>query len=428
MPLLSLYDSAADSVDMLNIEQVVSTAGDGILKDDSVCALEIREYFSKISTEKIALYIDHCLSVSFNRSGLVLQDLVNELGRRLDYRVTNGRYQGVQGQVGFDGLWLSPEQHTLIVEVKTTDAYRISLDALSNYRSKLSEQSKITSQSSILIIVGRQDTGELEAQIRGSRHAWDIRVISAEALIKLVLLKENTESDETGLKMRSLLTPIEYTRLDRMVDVMFTTAVDLEDDSELSHQAVEGASTTDLPSASAPSVLKQKIAAKSAWEFTDSQLLQAKREDMVKALARFESTNLIRKSRALYWNTEHSVRAACTVSKRYTGKNQAPYWYAYHPQWDAFLGEVDKGYFVLGCMDRSTAFAIPHKTISKLLPLLNTTDKNPRGTYWHIHLVEQASGLAIAVPKGEPISLKPFEIVLARFDGTQKHVNAPAES
>jgi len=35
----------------------------------------------------------------------------------------------------------------------------------------------------VLIVVGRQDTGELEAQIRGSRHAWDIRLISAEALL-----------------------------------------------------------------------------------------------------------------------------------------------------------------------------------------------------------------------------------------------------
>jgi len=66
---------------------------------------------------------------------------------------------------------------------------------------------------------GPRDTGELEAQVRGSRHAWDIRLISADALVKLTQLKENTEGTETGRKIRSLLTPMEYTRLDQMIDV-----------------------------------------------------------------------------------------------------------------------------------------------------------------------------------------------------------------
>lgn len=108
-----------------------------------------------MSTDKIAQYVDHCLSVPFAKSGMALQDLVNELGRRLDYMVTNGRYQGVQGQIGFDGLWLSPEAHTLIVEVKTTDAYRLSLDTLAKYRAKLAEVGKLSNESSILIVVGR---------------------------------------------------------------------------------------------------------------------------------------------------------------------------------------------------------------------------------------------------------------------------------
>jgi hypothetical protein len=55
---------------------------------------------------------------------------MNELGRRLDYKVTNGRYQGTTNSIGFEWIWLSPEGQTLIVEVKTTDAYRISLDTL----------------------------------------------------------------------------------------------------------------------------------------------------------------------------------------------------------------------------------------------------------------------------------------------------------
>jgi hypothetical protein len=39
----------------------------------------------------------------------------NELGRRLDYTITNGRYQGTTNAIGFDGLWTSPDGHAIIL-------------------------------------------------------------------------------------------------------------------------------------------------------------------------------------------------------------------------------------------------------------------------------------------------------------------------
>jgi hypothetical protein len=49
-------------------------------------------------------YMEGCLARGFNKSGAVLQDLVNELGRRLDYQVENGLYQGRPNAIGFDGV------------------------------------------------------------------------------------------------------------------------------------------------------------------------------------------------------------------------------------------------------------------------------------------------------------------------------------
>src|SRR5207253_1833076 len=108
---------------------------------------------------------------NFTKSGMVLQDLVNELGRRLDYSVRNGRYQGTTKEIGYDGIWVSPEKHAIVAEVKTTDAYRISLETIASYRNRLLVDREITNPCSMLIVVGRQDTGDLEAQVRGSRHA-----------------------------------------------------------------------------------------------------------------------------------------------------------------------------------------------------------------------------------------------------------------
>lgn len=401
MPLLALWSSNRDAVGEFTVEQVVATAGDGALRDGSVCSHELRTYLSQVLTPKIAIYVEQCLGSSINKGGLILQDLVNELGRRLDYQVTNGRYQGTVNHIGYDGIWLSPEGHAIVVEIKTTDAYRLSLDTLAGYRDRLAAAGDIAGPSSVLIVVGRQDTGELEAQIRGSRHAWDIRLISAEALLKLVQLKESADGAETNRKIRSLLTPVEYTRLDRMVDVMFTTATD-----------VEASAIADVDATTEPRVVDAEPAVeKGSWEFTNSSLLQAKRESIISSLGRSERTTLIRKSRALYWSADRSVRAACSISKRYLKRNAYPYWYAYHPIWDEFLAEANRSLFVLGCMDLDIAFAIPRAELISKLEALNTTTKDDGTHYWHIHIVEREAGhYALALPKlGDVMPLDPFK-------------------
>ncbi len=228
MPLIALWESNSAVVDEFSIEQVVATAGNGELKDGSLCSTELRSFLAQVSTPKLASYVERCLSSGFLKSGMVLQDLINELGRRLDFSVVNGRYQGTTNAVGFDGIWKSTEGRSIVIEVKPTDAYRISLDRIAEYRDKLVTTGHISKFSSILIVVGREDTGELEAQVRGSRHAWDIRLLSTEALLKLVQLKENAEDVVTGKKIRELLFPMEYTRLDQIIDVMFTTATDVQ--------------------------------------------------------------------------------------------------------------------------------------------------------------------------------------------------------
>jgi hypothetical protein len=124
---------------------------------------------------------------------------------------------------------LSNEQEiqcrTVVVEVKTTDAYRIDLQKIANYRRELIASNQLSEdQSSILLVVGRQDTGDLEAQIRGSRHAWDVRLISVDAILRLMFLKEKVDDPATIRKICDILKPREFTRLDEIVDLVFTAA------------------------------------------------------------------------------------------------------------------------------------------------------------------------------------------------------------
>jgi hypothetical protein len=128
-----------------------------------------------------------------------------------------------------------------------------------------------------------------------------MRLISTDALIKLVQLKEGADGPETGRKIRSLLAPMEYTRLDQMVDVMFTTAKDVESAAGAEVGKDEGPAEEEA----------EADKAKSGWDFTDAALLQAKREQIVSALSGKEGVALIRRSRALFWNADHHGSRRC---------------------------------------------------------------------------------------------------------------------
>ena len=371
MPLLDLMWDSPSTVDKFTIEQAVAMAGDGDVRDASDCSGELREYLSRISSEKLFDHINHCLSSSFTNSGFVLQDIANELGRRLGYTVDHGVYRGKKNTINFDGLWKEPLGSQIMVEVKTSDAYRINLDNLAEYRNSLIDDSIISETSSILLIVGREDTGDLEAQIRGSKHAWHTRVISAESLVNLVKIKENSDEDLTVSKIRSLLTPFEYTRLDNIIDIMFTATKDVE-------TSLESNILVDEIDNSAPNTPSD------GQRHTPPQTMDELRKVIISTLSEKENINLIAHKRAQFWTPEHEIRAACTVSKRYEGTSN--YWYAYHPQWDEFLDAAKTGYFVLGCLDKRVAYVLPHAEISSCLSDLNATTPDNGKTYWHIKL------------------------------------------
>jgi hypothetical protein len=397
MPLLSFWKSNRDEVLRMTIQQVVSSAGDGHLRDDTETSKEFREYLRDCPSESLFDYARHCLENAFDKSGIVLQDIVNELGRRLDFDVENGLYQGRKTAVGFDGIWRSQTEPEILVEVKTTDYVAVSLDRIAAYKEKLCTDLRIKTNASMLIVVGREDTGALEAQVRGSRFAWDMRLISIERLIKLVQIKEKSDDPATLAQIRQLLQPFEYTKIDRIIDVIFTTAADVEE------QIVEHTPVEDVDRATG--TYKQ--------ERTDPELLNAKRLQAVVAFARLKGIELVRHSRTLFWSSDKTLRVCCAVSKRYEG-NYQPYWYAFHPNWDRFLADADEGYFVLSCMDRDEAYAVPYSVINQNKNSLNMTDRGDR-SYWHIALTTLDDGaLALNLSRiGRKLSLKPFSFAWA---------------
>lgn len=376
MPLLDLWKKAQENVSEMSAQQILAISGDGILRDGSPCSHELREYLTHVEVDVLEKYAHQCLYNKFQDSGFFLQDIVNELGRRLEYKITNGIYHGVKGKVGHDGIWASLE-NTVIVEVKSSTVYSIDLNRIAKYKTSLLENGDIKGDTSILIVIGNEDTANIEAQIRGSRYAWDIRIISIDALIKLAKIKESTEEESTVVKIRSLLIPFESTKLDRFIDIMFTAATDIE----------ESIAYQEIPSEDDNIALRNfgKI------ERTKQEDIETIKRKIINFFEEKYDVTLTPKTKALFWNEKKDYRIFCAVSKRYP-QTYATYWYTLRRSHREFLSGSLKSFIVLSCTDSNKVFIIPMGKFNENIEMLNQTKSKTGNLYWHICISENGEG------------------------------------
>ena len=384
MALIDIWNTSPTQLADKQVQQVIAFAGSGKLLDGGDASREFRDLLSLIPSTYLSRYVDDCLKGKFDGSGLALQDVVNEIGRRLGFDVTPGLYRGASGQIGFDGIWKSEAGTSIVIEVKTTDAYRIDLETVAGYRRSLSENGVIDgSTASMLYVVGRQDTGDLEAQIRGSRHAWDTRLISIDALIRLMDLKEDLEEPVVVQKIRDILTPQEFTRVDAIIDIAFATAEDVRHGDPLSEDAEDAASKP--PSERA-----------------------AFHEACISRIESHLARQLVKRSRVTYTSADQSLAVICAVSRQHGSENSPAYWYAYHPHQKDTLLKHQEAYVALGCGSESTVLLIPVADFNSWLEGMNVTERTDRA-YWHVKVVEEQGKFVLHRKTGyDPIDLTKY--------------------
>ncbi len=62
MPLIELWKNSQEQFLGMNIEQIVKTAGDGSLKDNSETSKELREYLAQVDIQTLQKYSKQCLT------------------------------------------------------------------------------------------------------------------------------------------------------------------------------------------------------------------------------------------------------------------------------------------------------------------------------------------------------------------------------
>lgn len=155
-------------------------------------------------------YVQECLQMrpgmpaeakpQYNRA---LQDLVNHSARLIGFEVDFGRYAGIQGEVGFDGIWRSGDL-AFVVEVKTTDVYAVKTATLLNYINALVSEQRIPSDALGLYVVGRIDPElkQLENAIIAEKRMQQLRLITVESVLIIAeLIQEGDISKEEAISL-----------------------------------------------------------------------------------------------------------------------------------------------------------------------------------------------------------------------------------
>lgn len=362
MALKDLWNNSRAECEARTIQQIISWAG--ALRDGSPAASEFREYLDLIPPSLLSRYCDQCLDTPFQDSGLALQDLINHVGKRLGFDVEFGRYRGSQTAIGFDGIWKFPSGHFAVVEVKTTSAYQMKLETVARYRLTLIEQGKVPEDhSSILIVVGRDDTTDLEAQIRGSRHAWDVRLISIDALLRLLSVKEDLENPNIVRQIQEILIPREFTKLDAVIEFLFSTASDLRTDVETDESAVE--------------------VSPDRQEASEATTFQAR------SLARVETqlnVPLLKETRSSFSSGDKKTVVVCKASRAYLKAGRITgYWFGFYEFQMEMITSVANGFAAFQCGNPDNVLLIPSKDLLAWSDQMNRTETK-RNAYWHVHI------------------------------------------
>lgn len=370
MTLIQIWKENPEQLRAKRVDQIIGFAGDGKLGDNNTAPAEFRDFLARVPGNLIGKYANDCLESAFKDSGLALQNIVNEIASRLGFKVDPGRYRGTKSDIGYDGIWSAPNNHAIVAEVKTTDAYRLPVETVATYRRRLIKAGRISEdQSSILIIVGREDTGELEAQIRGSRYAWDVRLISIDALLRLMKIRQDLDSPSVEARIREVLVPREYTRVDEIIDVVFSTAEDILEET--------------------PEELGGRVESEAASCGSDAKGREKPvffNLACVDKIGKFFNADLTKKSRVVFGDLDSGLTITCAVSKEYKNSSGPGYWFAFHQHQLEKLSEASSAYACFGCGSPDQIAVLPLEFIKAQLEGMNQTIREDGRLYWHVQI------------------------------------------
>lgn len=376
MALLDLWNADRQQITGKRIDQLIAFAGEGRLRDGNTTSEEFRTLLKAVSSDVIGQWLNECLENRFTDFGFVLQDTVNEVGRRLGFDVTHGVYRSHSNE-GYDGLWRIPGGRAILVESKSSTSYSIALNRISEYRKQVAPQLGLRPEDiSILIVVGTEDTSEFEAQVRGSRFAWDIRILGVKSLFRLLKLKEALDDPKVERQIQDILFPQEFTRLDRIIDLVFATAEDAQDlETEEAGEEIEGdESASEKPRANFHA-------------------------EILPRLEKHFAQPLVKRSRSQWASPDDAVLVSCQVSKHFD-KGNADFWFGMKRTSRESLQEHKNSFCAFGLGSPERVIVLPMSFLDPHVDgFFSSPDKAGGIQHWHVRFVDTEKGVALLVDR-----------------------------
>lgn len=376
MALLDLWNADRQQIVSKRIDQLIAFAGEGRLRDSNSTSDEFRTLLKVVTSDVVGQWLDECLENRFTDFGFVLQDACNEVGRRLGFEVTHGVYRSHSNE-SYDGLWRIPGGRAILVESKASAAFSINLSRISEYRKQVAPQLGIRPEDiSILIVVGAEETSEFEAQVRGSRFAWDIRLLGVKSLFRLLRLKEALDDPKVERQIQEILFPQEFTRLDRIIDLVFATAEDAKD-SEVEDEEEEIENSESAPKR-APANFHAAI---------------------IPRLEKHFGSPLVRRTRSQWATPDDAVLVSCRVSKHFN-KGNLDYWFGLKRDSRDTLQEHKNSFCAFGLGTPERVVVLPMSFFDPYVDNFFSTPEADGGVlHWHVRFVNTDTGVALLVDR-----------------------------
>jgi hypothetical protein len=207
-----------------------------------------------------------------------------------------------------------------------------------------------------------------------------------------MLLKQSIDDPDALRRVYEILIPREFTKLDEIVELVFSTA--------------EDAKKTEEPPGPGETPQQVESDTKLGPKFTPVAFnaLVANRVSEHLGVA------LLKRTRALFSSPDDRIRIVCAVSREHMGKAQKNYWFAFHPYQKVALEGAAEGFAAFGCGSPEHTFLIPINTFIPWLDGMNMTVNGDRA-YWHVQIFEENGKSTLVRKKGIPrIDLAPFRL------------------
>ena len=226
---------------------------------------------------------------------------------------------------------------------------------------------------SVLLVAGHGDMDNLAMQIRGSPHAWHMRVIGVDALLDIAEIKERVEAP-TFRRFHEILVPKEFIHLDEVVELFLSTASEASDEED---EAARMAAEDDVLE-----LKPEDNAKKPPFRVATVNRVQA----ALQAQGAI-SSELIPRSRTTFSTPDSVCGIVCLTSKTYHRSGHSVFWFTLRDYQKKFLGSLPRAWVALGCGTEKVIVLFPWEDLSSRLDLLL---QNCRGDVqqWHIHIHE----------------------------------------